>query len=195
MIMETKKHGHQHHGKTTRDILDPKRVLNAMGLGKGQVLLDAGCGDGFISIAASKIVGEQGKVYALDLYQPGLDILHHEIREERIDNIEVIKADMTEYIPLSDNLVDQCVMASVLHGFAAEGSLKEVLSEVKRVLKPGGTFAVVEFDKMEGPPGPPYNIRLEPEQVESILEDHGFSIGGTEDVGKYHYLVESFKKE
>jgi len=192
--MEIKKHGHKHHGKSTRDILDPKRVLRAIGLENSQKFLDAGCGDGFISIEASKIVGNRGQVYALDEYEPSLEHIRSEILELGIRNIEVIQADMTMSIPLDDNLIERCVMANVLHGFAAEGTLKSVLLEIMRVLKPGGTFAVVEFNKVEGPPGPPYNVRLGPEEVEKILEDYGFRISGTEEVGNYHYLVESFKE-
>lgn len=192
--MPTEKHGHQHHGKSTRDILDPTRVLGAIGLDEGQIFMDAGCGDGFISLVASEIVKEKGKVYALDAYPPSLDGLRSEINELDIGNIELVLADMTRAIPLEDNLVDVCAMANVLHGFASEGTLEPVLSEIRRVLKPGGTFAVVEFIKADGPPGPSYDIRLTPEDVEKILEEHGFTIGGTAEVGKYHYLVKSFKK-
>lgn len=192
--MQAEKHGHKHHGKSTRDILKPERALQAIGLGEGHKFMDAGCGDGFISIAASKIVKGRGRVYALDAYEPSLDILKKEIEELQIGNIEIIQADMTLNIPLENNLIDICVMANVLHGFAAEGTLGSVLNEIKRVLKSGGTFALVEFNKVEGPPGPSYDIRLSPDDVEKILEENGFSIGGTEEVGKYHYLVESFKK-
>lgn len=192
--MQTEKHGHKHHGKSTRDILDAGRVLKAIGLKDGEKFMDAGCGDGFISLDASKIVKRNGKVYALDSYEPSLDGLRTEIEKNKIENMEVILADMTIAIPLEDNLVDKCVMANVLHGFASEGTLIPVLTEIKRVLKPGGTFAVVEFNKVEGPPGPSYDVRLSPEDVELILEEYGFTIGGTEEVGKYHYLVESIKK-
>jgi ubiquinone/menaquinone biosynthesis C-methylase UbiE len=192
--MSTEKHGHQHQGKSTRDIVDPTRVLGAIGLDEGQIFMDAGCGDGFISLAASEIVKEKGKVYALDAYQPSLDGLRSEINELDIGNMELILADMTIAIPLKDNLVDICAMANVLHGFASEGTLEPVLSEIRRVLKPGGTFAVVEFIKADGPPGPSYDVRLTPEDVEKIMEEHGFTIGGTAEVGKYHYLVKSFKK-
>ncbi len=191
--MESKKHGHEHHGKSTRDILDPNHVLMAIGLTRGEIFLDAGCGDGFISVEASKIVKNQGKVYALDAYEPSLDILKKEIKMNRLDNIQVTQADLTVAIPLEDNIISKCVMANVLHGFAIDRTLKPVLSEIRRVLKPGGTFAVVEFNKVEGPPGPPYGVRLSPEDVERILEEYGFTISGTDEVGKYHYLVESFK--
>jgi ubiquinone/menaquinone biosynthesis C-methylase UbiE len=194
MDMQMEKHGHKHHGKSTRDILDPKTVLSAMGLKQGQTLMDAGCGDGHISLVASSLVGTEGKIFSLDVYQPSLDQLNTEIKKEGINNISPILADMTVMIPLDDESVDKCVMANVLHGFAAEGTLNLPLSEIKRILKPGGTFAVVEFIKVVGPPGPSYDVRLTPENVEKILLEHGFKIGGTTEVGKYHYLVESFKK-
>ncbi|MDO5836958.1 MAG: class I SAM-dependent methyltransferase, partial [Methanobacterium sp.] len=185
--MQTGKHGHKHHGKSTRDILDPNRILEAIDLNEGESFMDAGCGDGYISLAASKIVKAQGQVYALDAYEPSLESLRNEMDELSIVNIEVIMADMTISIPVEDNKIDKCVMANVLHGFASEGTLEPVLNEIRRVLKPGGTFAVVEFIKVNGPPGPPYDVRLSPENVENILEDHGLEIGGTTEVGKYHY--------
>ncbi|MDI9436242.1 MAG: class I SAM-dependent methyltransferase [Euryarchaeota archaeon] len=190
----TGKYGHKHHGKSSQDILDANKILMAIGLVDGDKFIDAGCGDGFISIAASKIVKNRGKVYSLDAYEPGLDILRKKIKQNEMENIEVIQADMAIAIPLNDEIANKCVMANVLHGFANEGTLNPVLSEIKRILQPGATFAVVEFNKVEGPPGPPYNVRLSPEDVEMILEEHKFSIGGTQEIGKYHYLVESFKK-
>ncbi len=79
--MQTGKHGHKHHGKSTRDILDPKIVLSAMGLKQGQTLMDAGCGDGHISLVASSLVGTEGKIFSLDVYQPSLDQLYKYIKK------------------------------------------------------------------------------------------------------------------
>lgn len=188
------KQEHKHHGKSTRDILDPKKILDVLELKDGQTFMDAGCGDGYISIAASEIVKESGKVYSVDAYQPSLDGLNQEAKELQINNLKTVLADMTIAVPLEDNLIDVCVMANVLHGFTSPDTLKTVLTEIKRVLKPGGTFAVVEFIKTNGPPGPSYDVRLSSDDTEKILEDHGFEIAGTVEVGKYHYLVESFKK-
>ncbi|MBM4241999.1 MAG: class I SAM-dependent methyltransferase [Euryarchaeota archaeon] len=191
--MAVKKHGHLHHGKTTRDILDAADVLSKAGLKTGDIFLDAGCGDGFISIVASSLVGDEGQVYALDIYPESIKKLENEIKNKNIKNIETFVADITEKIPIKSDLVDLCVMANVFHGFVANKEVEKSLSEIKRVIKPGSTFAIVEFKKIEGTPGPPLSIRLNPEEVEDIISRNGFKVSGTIETGLYHYMVLSEK--
>ncbi len=45
---------------------NPTRILRAVGVAPGQVVLDVGCGPGFFAIPAAKLVGPRGKVLALD---------------------------------------------------------------------------------------------------------------------------------
>jgi ubiquinone/menaquinone biosynthesis C-methylase UbiE len=85
-------------------------------------------------------------------------------------------------------------MANDLHGFVAEREVEEVMNNISRVLKPGGVFAVVEFRKIEGNIGPPYDVKVSPEDVFNILLEHGFDISDTQLVGKYHYIVNGIKK-
>jgi ubiquinone/menaquinone biosynthesis C-methylase UbiE len=70
---------------------------------------------------------------------------------------------------------------------------QEVLRETARVVKPNGTLAILEFRKIDGPPGPPRHIRLSPEQVDDLLAPFGFKQGHVADVGPYNYLL-LFKK-
>lgn len=191
--MTDKKHGHVHHSKSTKDILSADKVLSAAGLKSGDVFLDAGCGDGYISIAASPLVGGEGKVYAIDVYPESIEIVKKDVQKKRIKNLEAIIADLTSEIPLIDDSVDLCVMANVLHGFVENGELDKVLPEIKRVIKLGGIFSVVEFKKIEGLPGPPFEVRLNPQDVENVLIKYGFEVTETVEVGKYHYLVNAVK--
>ncbi len=62
------------------------------------------------------------------------------------------------------------------------------------MLKPGGIFAVVEFRKLESSKGPPFNVRISPEDVSIILKDYGFDIIDNHEIGEYHYIVKGVKK-
>ena len=190
----TEKHGHMHHGKTSKNILSAGEVLKATELKLGNSFLDAGCGDGYISLEASSIVGDKGSVYALDVYPESIETVKKEIKTRNLGNMEAILADITKIIPLNTEIIDVVLMANVLHGFVAEREVEEVMNNISRVLKPGGVFAVVEFRKIEGNIGPPYDVKVSPEDVFNILLEHGFDISDTQLVGKYHYIVNGIKK-
>jgi ubiquinone/menaquinone biosynthesis C-methylase UbiE len=189
------KHGHKHPGKSSRDVLSAGDVLKNLDLKKGDKFLDAGCGDGYISMEASKLVEDEGKVYAVDVYEKSIDALREEIQNRGITNIETKIADMTKKIPLKDNSIDKCVMANVMHGFVAEGEVPEVMEEIRRVIKPEGTFALVEFRKIQSQHGPPFEIRLTPADVEDVISPYGFQVQGSEEIGTYHYIVKAVKTE
>ena len=58
------------------------------------------------------------------------------------------------------NSADVCLIATALHGFVEDRIDQGVLTEIVRVVKPTGILAVMEFKKIDGPPGPPIYIRL-----------------------------------
>jgi ubiquinone/menaquinone biosynthesis C-methylase UbiE len=56
------------HDNRLRRILDnPTRSLKSAGIQPGQKVLEVGCGPGFFTVAAAKLVGDEGRVYAIDL--------------------------------------------------------------------------------------------------------------------------------
>jgi len=189
------KHGHVHHSRSSKDILSAMEVLEAVGLEIGDIFLDAGCGDGYISIVASNLVGDQGKIYALDVYPESIENVKKEIEDKKLDNTHAILADISKNIPLDSDSIDIVLMANVLHGFVADGEVEKVMSNIVKVLKPGGVFAVVEFRKLEGSRGPPFNVRISPEEVSIILKDYGFEITDKHEIGEYHYIVKGVKKK
>jgi ubiquinone/menaquinone biosynthesis C-methylase UbiE len=185
---------HKHGGKSSEALLDAKRVLSYVKLAEGDIFMDAGCGDGFISRTASSIVGAEGKVLAVDQYSPSLDVLREKVSKEGLDNLDVIEADLTQKLPLEDEMVDLCLMANVLHGFLYNEELDQVVPELLRVLKTGGRLAIVEFKKIEGTPGPPLSSRITAEDVNSALETRGFQSQEEMEVGPFHYAVVLVKK-
>ena len=84
-------------------------------------------------------------------------------------------------------------MATVLHDFEEMDKAGAVLKQIKTILKPGGRLAVIEFKKIEGPPGPPMKIRLSEDAVEKMVIGYGFKKIKTDDIGDYNYLM-TFQK-
>lgn len=181
--------GHEHTGKSSKDFLDVHLILRETGLQKGNILLDIGCGEGFFSIAASQIIGKRGKVYAVDNHKESIDVLRERITRDNIVNIEAIVADVTEKIPLGEQIIDVGLMVNVLHGFFANREIDGTMREVARVINKGAILAVVDFKRIEGPHGPPIFIRLSPQETEEWITPYGFRTRRVLDVGQQHYMA------
>lgn len=182
-------HRHIHPGRPSSIFFTSEEVLNKIGIKEGTTLLDAGCGNGFISLAASKLVGNWGSVFAVDIDKNSIEMLNKEIEQNNITNIKAIQSDISEKLPIKGKIIDNCVMVNVFHGLVENGEYRAALKEIKRVVKTGGTFSIIEFKKVESFPGPPKSIRLEPEQMESILRQNDFEKEDYFEVGKYHYGI------
>ena len=176
-------------GKSSFDLIDAAAFYRELDLKKGITFLDLACGRGAYSLKASEIVGPGGTVFAVDLWQEGIEQLKASAAEQNIQNIEAFVSDAGRHIPVNDQVVDVCLMATVLHDFVDDQISKEVLHEVVRVLKTDGMLAIVEFNKIDGPPGPPVHIRLSPAEVGDMLGPYGFTQERLLEVGPYNYLM------
>ncbi|MDZ7332111.1 MAG: class I SAM-dependent methyltransferase [candidate division KSB1 bacterium] len=175
-------------GGSSFDKIDSVRFFNAIKLRPGMVFLDVACGYGYYALAAFDYVGSQGRVYAVDLWQEGLIELASQIKHRKIATVLPVLANATQCIPLKTSCADICLLATVLHDFVAEKTDDRVLKEIERILKQGGRFAVIEFEKVESHPGPPLSIRLAPNTVTEIVSRYGFQWQMTEPIGLVHYL-------
>lgn len=176
-------------GKSSFGLLDVEKCFNKLNLQKGITFLDIACGKGLYCLAASPIIGTKGVVYGVDLWSEGITLLKAEAKERKAGNIKAVVGDAGGRLPIEDASVDVCLMATVLHDFVEDQIAEKVLNEIGRVLKPEGTLAVIEFKKIEGPPGPPINIRLSPKDVEDMLRKYGIRQQDFEDIGPYNYLM------
>jgi ubiquinone/menaquinone biosynthesis C-methylase UbiE len=177
-------------GAHLEGVLDPEAVLKEIGILPGVALLDAGCGEGRFSIPAAALVGERGRIYAVDTSEERIASLRRAAREHGSTQVEAFVADVTGGIPLPAAAVDVCLMVNVFHDLVDSGTVPGDLAEVRRVLKPGGVLAIVDFKKnVPRPPGPPLSRRLSADEVELVVRQFGLRRKRDTEVGPYHYLI------
>jgi ubiquinone/menaquinone biosynthesis C-methylase UbiE len=127
-----------------RKIQPPSQLIERSGIKKGMQVLDLGCGSGAFTPFIARTVGEKGKVYALDIQADMLKQLDRKLSKPEnrdIKNIKLIEGNAYE-LPFEDSSLDLVNMVTVLQEIPDRG---RALQEVKRVLKPGGLFAVTEL--------------------------------------------------
>ncbi len=171
-------------------------VIDNIGLSKGMTVADLGSGAGRFTLGIASAVGPDGKVYAIDVDEGALRELQGRARSLGINNVETIRADLTQGIPLPPSSIDVAFMANVLHGFVHSGSGEAVVKEVERVLRSGGLFIVVDFIKSLTAFGPPPWIRVSPEEVVDLVAKASTLLRLEErrdDIGFSHYLLK-FRK-
>ncbi len=174
-------------GGASFGLIDTDKLFTELNLKHDTVFLDLACGNGAYALKASEYIEKPGIIYAIDLWEDGIKSLKEQIRIKDAD-IHAEVADVSKRIPLKNHSVDKCLMVVVLHDLIEDGTDKGTLKEVKRVLKDNAELFIVEFKKIEGPPGPPKRIRISPEEVEAIVREYSFSLERTMDIGSYNYL-------
>ncbi len=119
-----------------------KIFLEDIGIKKGQTVLDFGCGVGHYTIPASKVVGKEGIVYALDKDREALNKLMQTAESEGLRNIVPIYNQSEELKnKLENETIDAVLFYDVLHYLEPE-KRKRVYENAYRILKPGAMLSV-----------------------------------------------------
>lgn len=83
---------HVHGGKSSRDILDAGFIMENWGPGANTRVVDIGCGDGYLALAAARAAGPSGFVYGLDVHPESLESAVAEARSLGIDTVSFLAA-------------------------------------------------------------------------------------------------------
>jgi ubiquinone/menaquinone biosynthesis C-methylase UbiE len=138
----------------TLDRLAPVRdqVLAAAAIAPGDVVVDVGCGDGMLGLAALAQVGEGGRVVFLDVSAALLDRCRAGAEELGLRHrAAFVQADAADLAPLGSSFADAVMTRSVLIYVADKA---RAFAEFRRVLRPGGRLSVWEPINAHGFPEP-----------------------------------------
>jgi ubiquinone/menaquinone biosynthesis C-methylase UbiE len=119
-------------------------ILKRIGIRRGQTVLDFGCGYGTYTIPVARIVGAQGKVYALDEDTEALDSIMQKAGLAGLKNIEGMETSGELEIKLTDESVDGVLLFDVFHSFyfPQAGDRRRLLDEIYRIMKPSAFLSI-----------------------------------------------------
>lgn len=124
----------------------PDRVIESLALLPGQAVADLGSGTGYFTGRLARAVAPAGVVYAVDVDADVQEELRERLREEAVENVQIVLADFDD-TKLPDGSVDLVFTVNTFHHFEERPSY---FRNLKRVLRPGGRVAVIEFDGSHG---------------------------------------------
>ncbi len=166
-----------------RWVQPPAKLIERSGIRRGMTVLDLGCGSGAFTTFVARVVGEEGKVYAVDIQPKMLKQLERKLAKaenQDLTNIE-LKLASAYSLPFKDETLDLVYMVTVLPEIPDRG---RALREIRRVLKPGGILSVTEFL-----PDPEYPL---PSTTIKIGQREGFILD--ENLGNLWNYTVRFKK-
>ncbi|KDR95427.1 Methyltransferase domain-containing protein [Peptoclostridium litorale DSM 5388] len=172
-------------GPKRQEEMKPIQTLKKLGLEKGDVILDIGCGIGFFSIPASEIVGESGKVYAADISEVMLKELSEKISKQGITNIVPVLSDGNS-ISTGGQPPTFCLLVNVVHEVDDK---EDLIGMTHSLMDKGGKIAVIDFKKIPTDGGPPLEFRLSQGELENLLKSQGYTIAGKGDISERFYFV------
>lgn len=108
--------------------------IDDYGITDGLVVMDYGCGPGRYIKRASELVGEKGKVYAVDIHELAMVSVRKLVKKYSLRNVKALVSDGSK-IDLESDTVDLIYALDMFH--MVKGS-DVLLKEWKRVIKPAG---------------------------------------------------------
>lgn len=124
-----------------------RKVVRMIGAKNPSTILDIATGTGDLAIALSKIPNTQ--ITGLDLSAGMLKVGEEKIEKKGLTSQISLQQGDSENLPFEDNSFDAITVAFGVRNFE---NLEKGLSEIHRVVKPGGTVAVLEFSQPTGFP-------------------------------------------
>jgi arsenite methyltransferase len=163
----------------------PHEVLTALSIKPGEVIADIGAGSGYFTFRLGHHVGNNGKVYAIDVSPDMILHLNRRVRDLKAMNVSSILADPDDPL-LPERSVNRFFFSNSWHHI--ENHTK-YLSLMKTMLKPGGEIIMIDFQKKELPVGPPMQMKIAREDLIKQMEGNGFRLAKEHTFLPYQYFL------
>ncbi len=176
-----------------REIFDKRHdILREIGLKSGMTIADIGAGSGLFTQLFAREVGPRGRVHALDINPVMVNNIVRRAREDGMKHVEG-HLGSAKSIPLPAGSLDVAFISDVYHHFEYP---QVMLQAIRAALKPGGTFIVVDFERIPGVSSERIlsHVRAGKETVIREVEAEGFRMVEEKKIMQANYFVR-FQKQ
>ena len=168
-------------------LLDSQEVLAKAKVIVGMQVADLGCGSlGYFVLPLAKIVGKEGKVYAVDVQLAALEGVRNRAKLDGLTNIETVWSNLEKVgaTKIPDKSLD---LACLINTLFQNKDHQAIIKEASRLLKPGGKLLVIDWKKVGAPFGPSVDIRLDPEMVKQLAANSDLTLIEEIEFGQYFW--------
>lgn len=165
---------------------NPEKNLIQLGVSEGMHIADFGAGNGYYALLLAQKVGEDGRVYCIDIQSDLLRKLSKEAEENNISNLEIITSNI-EKEKGSTLTKDSMDIVLIANTFFQIDHKDKVAHEAHRILRPKGRVLFVEWSDSFAGMGPHKDHVIKKEDTLKIFKDAGFVFDREIDAGEHHY--------
>ena len=172
-------------------IINIPEVLKKAGIRPGQTVADLGTGrEGRFALAAGRVIGEYGKVWAVDIIKDLLPSIETKATMLGINNVKTVWSDLEVFggakNTISDKSVDIAILATVLYQSKKHQAMIE---EAIRMLKDNGKLIIVDWLKKDTPFGPPMESRIDFNKIKQMTAKLDLQLLEEFNTGKFYYAL------
>ncbi|HRH26023.1 MAG TPA: class I SAM-dependent methyltransferase [Candidatus Paceibacterota bacterium] len=174
--------------QSTRAFAHPETIVSNLPIQVGTIVADLGAGTGVFTVPLARIVGDRGKVYAVEIQKELVGTLQQNANKSGRRNIEVIWGDLERHggTKLKDASCDIAFLSNTLFLIDDKQAL---FKEISRILKPHGQLILMEWKDSFGGLGPAPQHMVSEEVAKTLIAGAGFSYSRSFEAGSHHYGI------
>ena len=170
-------------------LLNASFILSKAQVTEGMKVADLGCGiSGHFVFPSARLVGKNGRVYAVDILKPILLNIEKRARLDNLTNIVAVWSDLEMFgaTKIESGSLDIAFLINTLY---QSKKRIEIIREAIRMVKKGGKVMIVEWKAIALPFGPSPENRVNEELLKNGAQKLGLTLQEEFEAGDYHYGI------
>jgi ubiquinone/menaquinone biosynthesis C-methylase UbiE len=164
------------------------KILDVLGLKKGDVVADIGSGPGYYTFKFAAMVGDRGRIYAVDTNQQHIEYVATLADRLGVNNVETVMPQPAgTHLPRKADMAFLCSLYHNIYALDTDEDRGTFITSIKNNLQPNGTLVIVDNGLVEDTTLPYHGPHLAKELIISQLWYYGLQL-----VKSYQFIPQRY---